>query len=103
MGSRPEGTPETSERCDDFNRADGTRFQTYDRHPPVNWRAIFSGPYRTLASGTMRGLFLRRDFEPGFGSLERIKGAVNVDGRIAAREPLLGAFFGLAGAVDVDF
>ena len=48
-------------------------------------------------------LFFRGNFEPGLCALQRIESTVDIDGRIAARQPLLGALFGFASAVDVDF
>lgn len=47
-------------------------------------------------------LFLGRDFDTSFGSMEGIQRALNLDGGIATGKPLLGAFFGFTRAVYVD-
>ena len=41
--------------------------------------------------------------EPGLSAVQSIERAVDVDCCVAAGEPLLGALFGLAGAVHVNF
>jgi hypothetical protein len=102
MGSRPRGTPETSERCVDFNCADA-RFQTTTGTHQRTGGLLSVVPKGSLPSETMWGLFFRRDFDPGFGPLQRIERAVDVDGGIAAGQALLGALFGFACTIDVNF
>ena len=48
-------------------------------------------------------LFLAGDFQPGFGAVQRVERALDVDVGVAARQPLLGALFGFARARHVNF
>src|SRR5215469_5151186 len=84
-----------------------SHFWQHRPDPSTALRARVGHPFRfrwvgRRPMGNLTALLSGGDVQAGFGPLQSIEGAVDIDGGVAAGQALLGALFRLASAFHID-